>query len=204
MMIVIVKDTAILANDSKQRMIQRAAVLLAKKGLQGASFSEVLAASGAPRGSVYHHFPGGKEELVLAAVVAAGEQAMAVLQTLDGKPAVEVARTFLDLWRTVLVRSNFGAGCAIVAVTIAAEAPALRLSAAEIFQKWRRRLAELFVNGGVPAARAPAIAATLLAACEGAVILSRAEQSFEPFDQVAAEQLSMIEAVINHRRRAPI
>jgi TetR/AcrR family transcriptional regulator, lmrAB and yxaGH operons repressor len=204
MMIVIVKDTAILVNDSKQRMIQRAAVLLAKKGLQGASFSEVLAASGAPRGSVYHHFPGGKEELVLAAVVAAGEQAMAVLQTLDGKPAVEVARTFLDLWRTVLVRSNFGAGCAIVAVTIAAEAPALRQSAAEIFQKWRRRLAELFVNGGVPAARAPAIAATLLAACEGAVILSRAEQSFEPFDQVAAEQLSMIEAVINHRRRAPI
>jgi TetR/AcrR family transcriptional regulator, lmrAB and yxaGH operons repressor len=185
-------------------MIQRAAVLLAKKGLQGASFSEVLAASGAPRGSVYHHFPGGKEELVLAAVVAAGEQAMAVLQTLDGKPAVEVARTFLDLWRTVLVRSNFGAGCAIVAVTIAAEAPALRQSAAEIFQKWRRRLAELFVNGGVPAARAPAIAATLLAACEGAVILSRAEQSFEPFDQVAAEQLSMINAVINHRRRAPI
>jgi TetR/AcrR family transcriptional repressor of lmrAB and yxaGH operons len=204
MMIVIVKDTAILVNDSKQRMIQRAAVLLAKKGLQGASFSEVLAASGAPRGSVYHHFPGGKEELVLAAVVAAGEQAMAVLQTLDGKPAVEVARTFLDLWRTVLVRSNFGAGCAIVAVTIAAEAPALRQSAAEIFQKWRRRLAELFVNGGVPAARAPAIAATLLAACEGAVILSRAEQSFEPFDQVAAEQLSMINAVINHRRRAPI
>jgi TetR/AcrR family transcriptional repressor of lmrAB and yxaGH operons len=204
MMIVIVKDTAILANDSKQRMIQRAAVLLAKKGLQGASFSEVLAASGAPRGSVYHHFPGGKVELVLAAVVAAGEQAMAVLQTLDGKPAVEVARTFLDLWRTVLVRSNFGAGCAIVAVTIAAEAPALRQSAAEIFQKWRRRLAELFVNGGVPAARAPAIAATLLAACEGAVILSRAEQSFEPFDQVAAEQLSMINAVINHRRRAPI
>lgn len=204
MMIVIVKDTAILVNDSKQRMIQRAAVLLAKKGLQGASFSEVLAASGAPRGSVYHHFPGGKVELVLAAVVAAGEQAMAVLQTLDGKPAVEVARTFLDLWRTVLVRSNFGAGCAIVAVTIAAEAPALRQSAAEIFQKWRRRLAELFVNGGVPAARAPAIAATLLAACEGAVILSRAEQSFEPFDQVAAEQLSMINAVINHRRRAPI
>jgi TetR/AcrR family transcriptional regulator, lmrAB and yxaGH operons repressor len=76
----------------------------------------------------------------------------------------------------------------------------LRSSAAEIFQTWRKRLAELLVNGGVPAARAPAIAATLLAACEGAVILSRAEQSFEPFDQIAAEQLSALKAVMNDDR----
>jgi TetR/AcrR family transcriptional regulator, lmrAB and yxaGH operons repressor len=191
-----------LANDIKQRMIQRTAVLLAKKGLQGASFSEVLEASGAPRGSLYHHFPGGKEELVLASLAAAGDQAMEVLKNLDGKPAVEVARTFLDLWRTVLVRSNFGAGCAVVAVTIAAEAPALRSSAAEVFQKWRKRLAELLANGGVPAERAPAIAATLLAVCEGAVILSRAEQSFKPFDQVSAEQLSAIRAVTGTNRDA--
>jgi len=61
-----------MARDTRQKMIERAAILLAQKGLQGASFSEVLEASGAPRGSLYHHFPGGKDELVLAAVALAG------------------------------------------------------------------------------------------------------------------------------------
>ncbi len=64
MMIVIVKGTA-MADGVKQRMIREAALALARKGLQRASFSEVLEASGAPRGSLYHHFPGGKGELVL-------------------------------------------------------------------------------------------------------------------------------------------
>ncbi len=74
MMVVIVKGTsvtiamrtALAASDIKQRMIEQAVILLAKKGLQGASFSEMLQASSAPRGSLYHHFPGGKDELVLA------------------------------------------------------------------------------------------------------------------------------------------
>src|SRR5579862_3832865 len=100
-----------MAGDVKRKMIERTAVLLAKKGLQGTSFSEVLAASGAPRGSLYHHFPGGKDELILAAVGLAGDQALAVMERTAGKPAVIVAETFLDLWRMVLEKSDFGAGC---------------------------------------------------------------------------------------------
>lgn len=183
-----------MASDVKRHMIERTAVLLAKKGLQGASFSEILEASGAPRGSLYHHFPGGKDELVLAALEYAGDQALQVLNRLSGKPAREVAETFLSLWRTVLARSDFAAGCAVVAVTVAAEAPALRVRAAGILGSWRQRLAALFAEGGIPKKKARAAAASLVAACEGAVILARAECSFEPFDLVAAEQLAMIEA----------
>jgi TetR/AcrR family transcriptional repressor of lmrAB and yxaGH operons len=183
-----------LAPNIKQTMIERTAVLLAKKGLQGASFSEILEASGAPRGSLYHHFPGGKDELVLAALEHAGNQALGVLDRLSGKPPREVAEAFLSLWRSVLTRSDFSAGCAVVAVTVAAESETLRARAAEILKSWRERLATLFAEGGMPKKRARALAASLVAACEGAVILARAERSFEPFDLVAAEQLAMIEA----------
>jgi TetR/AcrR family transcriptional regulator, lmrAB and yxaGH operons repressor len=175
-------------------MIERTAVLLAKKGLQGASFSEILEASGAPRGSLYHHFPGGKDELVLAALEHAGNQALAALDRMSGKPPRAVAETFVSLWRTVLARSDFAAGCAVVAVTVAAESPALRARAAEILASWRQRLSSLFVEGGMPKRKARAAAVNLVAACEGAVILARAEQTFEPFDMVATEQLAMIEA----------
>jgi TetR/AcrR family transcriptional repressor of lmrAB and yxaGH operons len=185
-----------LADNIRQTMIERTAVLLAKKGLQGASFSEILQASGAPRGSLYHHFPGGKDELVLAALEHAANQALGVLDRLSGKPAPEVAEAFLSLWRSVLARSDFSAGCAVVAVTVAAETPDLRARAAEVLRGWRERLVTLFVEGGIPKKRARALAASLVAACEGAVILARAECSFEPFDLVAAEQLAMIEAAV--------
>ncbi|MGA7070110.1 TetR/AcrR family transcriptional regulator [Bradyrhizobium sp.] len=194
MTIVIVKGRKALAANIRQTMIERTAVLLAKKGLQGASFSEILEASGAPRGSLYHHFPGGKDELVLAALELAAKQALGVLDRLSGRSASEVAEAFLSLWRSVLARSDFSAGCAVVAVTVAAESPNLRARAAEILRGWREKLATLFVEGGIPKKKARALAASLVAACEGAVILARAEHSFEPFDLVAAEQLAMIEA----------
>jgi AcrR family transcriptional regulator len=178
--------------DVKRRMIERTAILLARKGLQGTSFSEVLAASGAPRGSLYHHFPGGKNELVLAAVGLAGDRAIAALDGLQGRPATEVAVAFVALWRQVLALSDFGAGCAVVAVTVAADTPLLLDRAANVFRTWRSRLAELLAAGGVSGADAPALAATLIAACEGAVILARAEKSFEPFDLVAETQLAAV------------
>jgi TetR/AcrR family transcriptional repressor of lmrAB and yxaGH operons len=195
MMHVIVNDAG-MAGEIKQRMIERTAVLLARKGLQGTSFSEVLEASGAPRGSLYHHFPGGKDELVLAAIGLAGARAIAALDQLAGEPADRVATAFLALWRLVLEKSDFGAGCAVAAVTVAADSPLLIGRAAEIFRGWRQRLTELFVSGGVLETRAGALAATLISASEGAVILARAERSFEPFDLVAAEELRRIREAI--------
>src|ERR1700760_3884089 len=136
MTVIIVKRIAALAGSIKQTMIERTAVLLAKKGLQGASFSEILQASGAPRGSLYHHFPGGKDELVLAALEYAGDQALGYLDRLSGKPARDVAAAFVSLWRSVLERSDFSAGCAVVAVTVAAESDALRTPAGAILWGW--------------------------------------------------------------------
>jgi AcrR family transcriptional regulator len=191
MMVVIVKEVA-MAPGVRARMVASAVDLLARKGLQATSFSEVLEKSGAPRGSVYHHFPDGKDELVGEALDLAGARAIEWLDRKAGAPADEVAAWFLHVWREVLVRSNFEAGCAVLAVTVAADSPELLQHAADVFRTWRRRLAELLEQGGLPRADAARMAATLIASTEGAVALSRAEQSLEPFDLVAEQLLDQV------------
>jgi TetR/AcrR family transcriptional regulator, lmrAB and yxaGH operons repressor len=191
MTVVIVKEVP-LARGVRDRMVASAVDLLARKGLQATSFNEVLERSGAPRGSVYHHFPQGKEELVGSALDAAGATAIDWLDRKAGEPAEVVAAWFLHIWREVLVRSNFDAGCAVLAVTVAADSPELRERAADVFRTWRRRLTELLEQGGLEAKDAARMAATLIASSEGAVALSRAEQSLEPFDLVAEQLLDQI------------
>ncbi len=174
-----------MSDDVKSRMIRETARALATKGLQRSSFSEILEASGAPRGSLYHHFPGGKNELVLKGLAAAGDFALARLADLEGRSASEVTAGFVALWRQLLVASDFNAGCAVLAVTVAAESPEQSAAAAGIFAKWRTRLAAALARGGVPETAASGLAALILAGCEGAVALARAERSFAAFDLVA-------------------
>jgi AcrR family transcriptional regulator len=178
-------------SDARRKMVESAVTLLATRGLQGTAFSDVLERSGAPRGSIYHHFPNGKDQLVDAAVALAGDRALRVLDLVDGPAPADVTRFFLDLWREVLQRSQLRAGCAVLAVTVATDSPDLRAHAADVFRAWRARLAELFVARGVDPSAAERFAATLVAASEGAVVVSRAERSLEAFELVAAELQAM-------------
>jgi TetR/AcrR family transcriptional regulator, lmrAB and yxaGH operons repressor len=175
--------------DVRGAMIAGATRLLAEKGLEGTSFADVLQLTGAPRGSTYHHFPGGKQELVAAAVDLAGGRAAAALEQLRGQSPTEVVSTFLDLWRRLLAATDLRAGCAVLAVTVAADDDDLLRRAGEVFRTWRRLLAELLVAGGLPADRAGRTAALVISAAEGAVVLARAERDWEPFDLVAEQLL---------------
>jgi TetR/AcrR family transcriptional regulator, lmrAB and yxaGH operons repressor len=187
------------SSEARRKMIESAVTLLAMRGLQGTAFSDVLERSGAPRGSIYHHFPKGKDELVDAAIELSGQRALRVLDAVEGASAREITTYFLDLWREVLVRSKFRAGCAVLAVTVASDSPDLLDHAAAIFRAWRGRLAELYVADGVEPRIASSFATTLVAASEGAVVLSRAEQSLEPFEQVAER---LVETTPSGRRRS--
>jgi AcrR family transcriptional regulator len=173
--------------DARDRMVASAVKLLAVHGFQATSFSAVLDDSGAPRGSIYHHFPAGKDQLIAAAIDLAGERALTLTESFSGLPAAEIVDAFAALWRAVLVRSQFQAGCAVLAVTVSADAPELVERAAAIFRAWRERLGQAFAAAGVEPARARALALTLIAGCEGAVVLCRAERSLEPLDAVAAQ-----------------
>ena len=181
-----------MAEGVRERMVSGAVRLLAQQGLQATSFTEVLQLTGAPRGSIYHHFPGGKDQLVAAAVDAAGEHAIRVLDGLAGSSAEQVTEAFLGLWRLLLERSGNAAGCAVLAVTVATRSDDLIDRAGGVFRAWRQRLAELLAEGGM--ADAGAFAATLVAASEGAVVLARAERSVEPFDAVAGYLVAQVRA----------
>lgn len=166
----------------KRRMIEGAARLLAERGLQETTFSEVLAVTGAPRGSIYYHFPEGKSQLVEQAVAYAGEGVRARLEALRGLPAEEVASAFFGMWRQLLVQGEFRIGCSAAAVTVATASADLLAVAAEVFRAWVETLGELLVAGGVAAESGPATATLLISATEGAVLLSRAQGAIEPFD----------------------
>jgi TetR/AcrR family transcriptional regulator, lmrAB and yxaGH operons repressor len=120
----------------------------------------------------------------------AGERALQVLEAVRGSPPQEVTHYFLELWREVLVRSDLRAGCAVLAVTVATDSSDLLGHAANIFRAWRGRLAELYRLGGMEADAAARLATTVVAASEGAVVVSRAERSLEAFEQVAEQLLA--------------
>jgi AcrR family transcriptional regulator len=170
-----------------ERMIASAVKLLAVHGFQATSFSSVLKDSGAPRGSIYYHFPEGKDQLIAAAIDAAGDRALAFTESFAGLPAAEIVDAFASLWRAVLVRSDFRAGCAVLAVTVSADVPALTDRAAAIFRAWRERLGAALEAAGIEAGQARALALTIIAGCEGAVVLCRAEHSLEPLEVVAGQ-----------------
>jgi AcrR family transcriptional regulator len=182
-----------MAGGARERMVESAVVLLAKRGWAGASFSEVLAHSRAPRGSIYHHFPDGKEQLIAAAVDYAGARAVLLMDTLSGRSPVEIVDAFMAMWRAVLERSGFTAGCSVLAVTVSADSPELLSRAGEVFRSWQARLAELFATAGLTAADADGLATMMIAASEGAVVLARAEQAMAPLE-AAHQQLRRLAA----------
>jgi TetR/AcrR family transcriptional regulator, lmrAB and yxaGH operons repressor len=190
-------------SDARDRMIAGAARLLARHGLQATSFSTVLAETGAPRGSIYHHFPGGKDEMVIAAIGATERHVIELLDFPPGTSVRQVVESFLGAWRLLLTAGDFHAGCALVAVTVAAETDDVRERAAHAFGAWRTALAAALQNAGLEAAVAESTAALLLSASEGAVVMSRAERDLGPFDTVAASLLAYIDQLVRRRRAGP-
>ncbi|MEV0179911.1 TetR/AcrR family transcriptional regulator [Streptomyces sp. NPDC050625] len=171
-------------------MVLSAAALLREYGAGATSIDRVLAHSGAPRGSVYHHFPGGRAQLIDEAVALAGDFITGAIDAATrAEDPLKAIDAFFALWRHRLVESDFRAGCPIVAVAVETndEAPQLARAAAEVFARWQEALAALFVRHGLREERGRRLAVFVIAAVEGAVIMCRAERSTAPLDAAAAE-----------------
>jgi AcrR family transcriptional regulator len=185
---------------TKQRMVRGAAQLLRQRGYTGTGFREVIELTGAPRGSIYHHFPGGKAQLAGEAVDYVGGLARQAIAAplADGDP-IRALRAFVELWRADFERSDGRAGCPIVAVAVEShdESPELLDSAARAFDQWRGAFADCLRGAGVPPTRASRLAALVVSAVEGAIILSRAERDPAPLLDVARELEATIEAALD-------
>src|SRR4051794_6824400 len=135
----------------RERMIESAVALFRERGVHGTSFADVLERSGAPRGSLYHWFPGGKAELAEEATRYAGELIAAGLAAaLEEKDPAQAVQGFARLYRRLLRDSDFAAGCPIVSATLEGDrSPAARDAAAAAFARWRQLLTDAFERRGL-------------------------------------------------------
>jgi AcrR family transcriptional regulator len=183
-----------MTSDSRASMVRSAASLMRSRGLSATSFSDVLAASGAPRGSIYHHFPKGKEQLAGDAIRWTSERVVAHQRACRATTAAGVLRCFIDMWRQVVVASNGTEGCVVAGAaidTVAGERGLIDVVHAT-FESWVDLLTEQLEAVGVPTRRASRIALATLAGMEGALILCRAEGSNGPLETVAAELMRLL------------
>jgi AcrR family transcriptional regulator len=183
-------------------MILSAAALLREYGASATSIDRVLEHSGAPRGSVYHHFPGGRTQLIDEAVTFAGDFISALIDAaVEADDPLAAVDAFFALWRERLIESEFRSGCPIVAVAVETNdnAPELARSAAAVFTRWQEALAGLFTRHGLPEERSRRLASFVIAAVEGAVIMCRAERSTAALDAAAAEIHDLLAYSLRHR-----
>jgi AcrR family transcriptional regulator len=174
-------------------MVASAMALICRQGVNGTGMREVVAHADAPRGSLQHYFPEGKEQLVREALALAGRTAARTVGRLrdSGEPfrPSDVFTAMVTAWKRWLTESDYAQGCPVVATVADATtgSPALRAAAAETFGTWQAAVEEALAAAGVPAARTASLAALLLSALEGAIVLARARRDLEPLDTVLAE-----------------
>jgi TetR/AcrR family transcriptional repressor of lmrAB and yxaGH operons len=195
-----------MASDSRASMVRSAASLIRSRGVSATSLSDVLAESGAPRGSIYHHFPEGKRQLAEDAIEWTSARVLAHMRAGTPSSPRVVLERFIDMWRKVVVTSGGTAGCVVagVAIDTLTEEAELMGRVRATFRSWAAVLADQLEAAGVPAQRAKPIAMATLAGMEGALILCRAEGNVKPLDAVAAELIRLLPDRRPVRRKGPV
>jgi AcrR family transcriptional regulator len=171
-------------------MVVSAALLIRERGAHATAISDVLQHSGAPRGSAYHYFPGGRTQLLCEAVDYAGEHVAAVIAEAEG--GLQLVGTLIDKYRNQLLASDFRAGCPIAAVSVEAgedrdRLPAVTERAAAVFDRWTDLITQRFVADGVSRARAGELAVLATTSIEGAILLARVRRDTTPLEVVGRE-----------------
>lgn len=189
---------------TRQRLVLATLELLQKQGLHGFGVSEVLARAEAPKGVLYHHFPGGKVELAIAAIETAVAQILQGLQAVQaaGADPVVALRHWLDRAHQRLVKSGFDLGCPLAGVALESTAAdqALRAALEQGFAAIREELAKTFVLAGLTRARARKFSTLVVSAYEGALLQARIAGALKPATDTVDLLLEMLEAEIDSAR----
>ena len=180
-----------MSTPTRQRIVEAGAELLRRKGYAGTGVKEIVAAAQAPFGSLYHHFPGGKEQIGEEVIRWSGaEYGKLGPLIFDAAPDVVTGvRMFFDGAADNLEATDWLAGCPIatVALEVANTSEPLRKAIADVFTSWIEGLAPRFHQAGVSDnARATELAITFISALEGAFILSQTWRDTRPLRSAGA------------------
>jgi TetR/AcrR family transcriptional regulator, lmrAB and yxaGH operons repressor len=159
--------------------------------------SRVKCESGAPRGSTYFHFPGGKQELAREAIARAGDEVEEMVDEAarHADDPGSLVRALAQILASRLERSGYKSGCAIATMVLELAPRDEEFSADfdSVFARWRAALVTRFEPLGIAPDRAAVLAGLTISAFEGAAVLSRAARSIEPFNTTIEALISAID-----------
>jgi len=191
---------------TRQRLVQAMSRALQRRGYHGVGLTELLAEADAPKGVLYHHFPGGKEQLAVAAIEATAAHIAASLQRLVAEHAqpLPTLAGWLALAEQQLQRSNYERGCplATVALETTADDGPVRAALAQAFLQIRQGLADLLAGAGIETGRASGLAALVVATYEGALMQARVAGHGQPMADATGILMSLLQREVDAARDA--
>lgn len=199
---------------TRDKMIAGAADLLSRRGVNATSMRDVVRHTATPRGSISHHFPDGKRQLIAEAVSFAGKQVSIPLEkAMNERGVIGGLKAFIASWRRQLEASDFEAGCPVLAVAVdryVGETPERDDQAAQqhlldladgVFVDWLQIMRAALLREGLTAERSERLATLVVASIEGTVAMCRASRSAEPLDHVQQELQVVLTAALSQATR---
>jgi len=176
-------------SNTQARMVEAGEQLLSERGYGHVTMIEVIDRAEAPRGSIYYHFPGGKEELAAKVVAKVAGDTVDMVDRAAARThnPTEFLLRLIDRHRTRLEKSDFALGCPMVGIMVNAcsQSEPLRTAVADAFSSWTTAIAQGLTSKGVRPAVAQHAAATFVAGVEGAILVSRTTRSVASFSLLA-------------------
>ncbi len=194
--------TADIARPARDRIVYAAAQSVRERGVAATGLRGVVAEAGAPRGSLQHYFPGGKDQLVGEALRWSGDFAADQVRRFAGelrKPTPgALFAAMARQWRDEFSRRGFQRGCPLVAAAadVASTDPQLRDTVRTGFDGWLAAVRQELRRMGVPAGRADALAVLMISALEGAIVLARINQDVRPLTTVVRQLRPLLDEAV--------
>ena len=188
--------------DGRERLINGARKLLAEKGYAGMELRDVAEVGEAPRGSIYHHFPGGKIQLAVEATAREGAEVQAAIErSLQERGLAATLRMFGEMFARRVKDHPERLGCPVAAAALARpEDPSLAAAATAAFASWEEPIAAALRDEGIGRKDAAAFAGLVVSTIEGALIRARAAADRAPLDSAVAGLERSLEALLEAAR----
>jgi TetR/AcrR family transcriptional repressor of lmrAB and yxaGH operons len=186
--------------DTRRRMLATAAELFHTQGYHATGLNQLVSAGGAPKGSLYFHFPGGKEQIAAEALRVSGLHLRDTLRALvtQAPDAASGVEAVVNALAQALLDSDFQRGCplATVALDVASESELIRRSCADGYDSWHDVLAEYLVAQGISTEKANDLTTVVLASIEGGLLLAKTKKDIAPLRAIAGHLRATLEKEI--------
>jgi AcrR family transcriptional regulator len=189
-----------MGSDTKDRIMDTSAELFRRQGYTGTGVKQIVAAANAPFGSIYHFFPGGKEQLGAEVIRSSGQLYIQLFATsaLQAPDVLTAIHDFFSGAAETLEETDYADACPIatVALEVASTSEPLREATAEVFESWIAGATEYFAAAGIGREAARELAFSMLCLLEGAFIFCRAMRTVEPLQIAGASAVAAVQAAL--------